>query len=194
MGTMGLVSIETIPADVVPALTRPDLLAPATLAALRELAATDPVAADRVLVVEIDPEMADTATLTAAWDLSPDLGVNCVVVAGRRDGEERVAACCVRSSTRADVNGTARRLLDVRKATFLPMDRAVGETGMEYGGITPIGLPAGWRVLVDASVLADEGLVMIGSGVRRSKVMLPGRDLALFGVEAVEGLGVPIPA
>ena len=30
------------------------------------------------------------------------------------------------------------------------MERAVELTGMEYGGITPIGLPATWPVLVDA--------------------------------------------
>ena len=34
------------------------------------------------------------------------------------------------------------------------MAEAVELTGMEYGGITPIGLPAGWPVLVDAAVAA----------------------------------------
>ena len=66
---------------------------------------------------------------------------NCVVVGGKREGAERLAACVVLATTRADVNGTVRRYLDVRKASFLPMDRAVELTGMEYGGITPIGLP-----------------------------------------------------
>ena len=65
------------------------------------------------------------------------------MVAGRRDGEERVAACVVRADTRADVNNLVKRTLDVRKASFLPMDRAVEESGMEYGGITPVGLPGG---------------------------------------------------
>ena len=44
---------------------------------------------------------------------------------------------------------------------------------MEYGGITPLGLPAEWRVLVDARVL-DIEVAIIGSGVRRSKLLLPG--------------------
>ena len=44
---------------------------------------------------------------------------------------------------------------------------------MEYGGITPVGLPAGWRLLVDARVL-DIEVAVIGSGVRRSKLLLPG--------------------
>ena len=55
----------------------------------------------------------------------------------------------VLATTRADVNGVVRRRLDARKASFAPMDEAVALTGMEYGGITPIGLPADWPVLVD---------------------------------------------
>ena len=66
-----------------------------------------------------------------------------------------LAACVVLSTTRVDVNGVVRRRLGARKASFAPMDLAVGETGMEYGGITPIGLPASWPVLVDAAVVDD---------------------------------------
>ena len=95
--------------------------------------------ADAVLVTEIDPDLADTAALTEAYALPPAASANCVLVAGRREGEERVAAAVVRATTRADVNATVKRLLDVRKASFLPMDRAVEESGMEYGGITPLG-------------------------------------------------------
>jgi hypothetical protein len=43
---------------------------------------------------------------------------------------------------------------------------------MEYGGITPIGLPEGWRLLVDARCV-DIDVALIGSGVRRSKLLLP---------------------
>jgi prolyl-tRNA editing enzyme YbaK/EbsC (Cys-tRNA(Pro) deacylase) len=96
----------------------------------------------------------------------------------------------VRADTRADVNNLVKRTLDVRKASFLSTDRAVEETGMEYGGITPVGLPEGWRILVDASVV-DIEVAVIGSGVRRSKLLLAGRDLAeLPGVEVLEGLGL----
>ena len=95
----------------------------------------------------------------------------------------------VLASTRADVNNVVRRRLDVRKATFLARDDAVDRTGMEYGGITPIGLPDDWRVLVDADVAAAPVLV-IGSGVRRSKLLLPGSVLAaLPTAETVESLG-----
>jgi prolyl-tRNA editing enzyme YbaK/EbsC (Cys-tRNA(Pro) deacylase) len=110
-------------------------------------------------------------------------------VAGRRDGQTRLAACMVLATTRADVNGLARRELDVRKASFAPMDQAVELTGMEYGGITPIGLPADWPVYVDAAVAAT-ARVVIGSGVRRSKLTLPGAALAsLPGAVVLAGLG-----
>lgn len=166
-----------------PALDRPELVAPPVAAAL----ATWPAAAG-VAVVEIDPDLADTAAMSAAYDLPMEIGVNCVLVAGKREGEERVAACLVRADTRADVNHTVKRLIDVRKPSFLPMERAVTESAMEYGGITPIGLPAPWRLLVDPRVL-DVEVAVIGSGVRRSKLLLPGALLGeLPGAEVVEGL------
>ena len=168
-----------------PALDHPDLVAPPVLAALAAWPA-----AGEVAVVEIDPEQADTAAMSAAYDLPMDTGANCVVIAGSRAGEERIAACVVRADTRADVNNRVRRLLDVRKASFLPMDRAVAESGMEYGGITPLGLPGEWRVLVDPRCL-DIDVAIIGSGVRRSKILVPGRLLGeLPGAEVVDGLAV----
>jgi prolyl-tRNA editing enzyme YbaK/EbsC (Cys-tRNA(Pro) deacylase) len=168
-----------------PALDHPELLAPPVAAALAAWPAADGVA-----VVEIDPDHADTAAMSAAYDLPMDTGANCVLVAGSRAGEERVAACVVRADTRADVNNRVRRLLDVRKASFLPMDRAVAESGMEHGGITPLGLPDGWRVLVDPRCL-EIGVAVLGSGLRRSKVLLPGRLLGeLPGAEVVDGLAV----
>ncbi|MEN0129505.1 MAG: YbaK/EbsC family protein [Brevundimonas sp.] len=177
------------------ALDHLDLVAPSTAATLTRWAATDPRVADEVLVAQIDPDLADTAALTAAFDLPPSASVNCVLVAGRREGAERIAAALVRATTRADVNSTVKRLLDVRKCSFLPMDRATAESGMEYGGITPIGLPDGYRLLLDARVTVDDpdahGIVVIGSGVRHSKIALPGALLATMpGVEVIEGLAL----
>jgi prolyl-tRNA editing enzyme YbaK/EbsC (Cys-tRNA(Pro) deacylase) len=166
-----------------PALEHPELLADPVVKALDGWPR-----ADEVAVVEIDPELADTAAMSQAYDVPMTDGANCVVVAGRRAGDERIAACVVRADTRADVNTLVRKLLDVRKASFLSMDRAVEETGMEYGGITPLGLPDDWRVLVDAACL-DIGVAVIGSGVRRSKLLLRGSLLgALPRAEVVEGL------
>lgn len=151
---------------------RPDLLADPTRAALTALGLLDVVG-----IVEIDPAISDTAATQEAYGLTPRQLVNCVLVGGRRDGVERVAAALVPADKRADVNGFVRRRLDVRKASFLPREQAVATSGMEYGGITPIGLPESWPLLLDADAAA-EALVVVGSGVRRSKLLVPGGVLA----------------
>jgi prolyl-tRNA editing enzyme YbaK/EbsC (Cys-tRNA(Pro) deacylase) len=173
--------------ELVAALERPDLLAPPVGAALAELELVLPAGA--VGVAEIDPDLADTAEFCERYGIALAESANCVVVAGRRGGETRFAACVVLATTRADVNGVVRRQLDVRKASFAPVDVAVAETAMEYGGITPIGLPDGWPVFLDAAVAAASRVV-IGSGVRRSKLALTGDMLRrLPGVTLLEGLG-----
>ena len=146
--------------------------------------------AGEVGVVEIDPDLSETSSTVDVYGVPWERGANCVVVTGKREGQERTAACVVRGDTRADVNNRVKRLLDVRKCSFLDHDRAVAESGMEYGGITPIGLPQEWRLLVDARVPSTE-TVLIGSGIRRSKIILPGRLLALLpGAEVVPDLAI----
>jgi prolyl-tRNA editing enzyme YbaK/EbsC (Cys-tRNA(Pro) deacylase) len=171
---------------VEPVTARPDLLGEPVAAALARLPA------DRFGVAEIDPELADTAAFCAEYGSPLAASANCVVVSGKRGGETRHAACLVLATTRADVNGVVRRRLDVRKASFAPMAEAVELTGMAYGGITPVGLPADWPILVDSAVAAAPELV-IGSGVRHSKLLVPGEVLAaLPGAEVVESLGRPV--
>jgi prolyl-tRNA editing enzyme YbaK/EbsC (Cys-tRNA(Pro) deacylase) len=98
----------------------------------------------------------------------------------------------VAATTRADVNGLVRRQLDARKASFAPVGTVTDASGMEYGGITPIGLPAAWPVLVDEAV-AKTGSVVIGSGIRGSKLRLPSRLLAaLPAAQVLPGLGIPV--
>ncbi|MFH9006293.1 YbaK/EbsC family protein [Streptomyces afghaniensis] len=149
------------------------------------------VPADQILYVDTEPKWADTATFVEHYgrDLL-ERSANCVVVAGKRGGESTLAACVVLSTTRVDVNGVVRRQLGARKASFAAMDTATGETGMEYGGITPLGLPGGWPVLVDAAVV-DLPYVLVGSGRRRGKLLVPGKAFAeLPGAVVLEGLGV----
>ncbi len=168
---------------VVPAPERLDLVAPPVAESLRGWSE-----AGRVGLVEIDPAYADTAAMAERYRVPMDAGANCVIVTGRRDGQERIAACVVRADTRADVNGLVKRTLDVRKCSFLAHERAVAESSMEYGGITPVGLPASWRILVDAQVLEIDRAI-IGSGIRGSKLLMPGGLFAtLPGAEIVEGL------
>ena len=174
-----------------PALSRPDLLAAPVAAALRGLLGDLP-GADDIEVAEIDPALADTAAFCERYGVTPEESANCVVIAAKRGGETRYAACMVAATTRADVNGLVRRHLDARKASFAPVDAVTAATGMEYGGITPVGLPADWPVLVDEAV-AKTGSVVIGSGIRGSKLRLPGPLLAaLPAAQVLPGLGIPV--
>ncbi len=147
--------------------------------------------AGSVWVAPIDPDLADTAEFCERYDVALEDSANCVVISGKRTGEVRYAACIVLATTRADVNTVARQRLDVRKASFAPMADAVSLTGMEYGGITPIGLPADWPVYVDAAVLARQNVV-IGAGIRAAKIALPSSALAeLPTAQVVDGLAKP---
>jgi prolyl-tRNA editing enzyme YbaK/EbsC (Cys-tRNA(Pro) deacylase) len=156
--------------DWQPADDRPDLLAAPVAAALQrgQLDA---------LVAPIDPDLADTAAFCAAYQVPLEVSANCVVVAGRRGDTSTMAACLVLATDRADINRVVRKHLDVRKISFADMATAVRETGMEYGGITPVGLPADWPVLVDQRVAAQPWVV-VGSGIRGSKLLCTGSSTA----------------
>ncbi|MBQ0949504.1 MULTISPECIES: YbaK/EbsC family protein [Streptomyces] len=172
-----------------PAPDRLDALTRPVADAVRHWSGTVP--ADQILYVDTEPDWADTATFVEHYGRELlEQSANCVVVTGKRGGGTTLAACVVLSTTRVDVNGVVRRRLGARKASFAAMDTATGETGMEYGGITPVGLPAGWPVLVDSAVV-DLPYVLVGSGRRRGKLLVPGKAFAeLPGAEVLEGLGV----
>lgn len=189
---LGRVTVNVV---LEPAADRPDLLAAPTAKALAELAASaasDQSTLDQISVGAIDPALADTAAFCAEYGVGLDESANCVVVAAKRAGQTTYAACLVLATTRADINGLARRHLGARKISFAPMDDAVALTGMEYGGITPVGLPADWPVLIDDAVAAAPRVV-VGSGIRGSKIWLPGAALAaLPNAVVLPGLGMPV--
>ncbi|MFC5720954.1 YbaK/EbsC family protein [Streptomyces gamaensis] len=170
-----------------PALDVSDQLATPVAEALKTW---DARAAESVLYVDTDPAKADTAVFCETYDVPQDASANCVVVAAKRGTDVTLAACLALAHTRVDVNKTVRKHLGARKASFAPMDTAVAETGMEFGGITPLGLPEAWPLLVDEAVAAAP-FVLVGSGRRRGKLILPGSALAqLPGAAVIPGLAV----
>jgi prolyl-tRNA editing enzyme YbaK/EbsC (Cys-tRNA(Pro) deacylase) len=77
-------------------------------------------------------------------------------------------------------------------SSFGATDVVTAATGMEYGGITPVGLPSSWPVPVD-ELVAKSPEVVIGSGIRGSKLWRPGALLAsLPAAQILENLGVPV--
>lgn len=128
-------------------------------------------------VAEIDASLADTAAFCDAYDVAAEASANCVVVFGRRGEDSTYAAVLVLATDRADINKTVRKELGMRKMSFADQATAEQLTGMMQGGITPIGLPADWPILVDEAVVAA-GPVVVGGGVRGSKILVDGAVLA----------------
>ncbi len=141
-----------------------------------------------VQVAEIDPAYADGASLHAKYDVPLEMELNCLVVEGHRNEDIRYAAIVVPYGKKANMNAKVRNPLDVKKISFADLAYVTEKTGMEYGSITPIGLPKEWKILIDASVFAQE-YVVVGSGKANGKLLLPS---ALFrnipNCIAVEGL------
>jgi prolyl-tRNA editing enzyme YbaK/EbsC (Cys-tRNA(Pro) deacylase) len=138
-------------------------------------------------VVDCDPDLADTAAFCEAYGYGMDQSANAIVVVGK--AEPRVhAMCLVLATTRLDVNGTVRRRLGTRKASFAGGDETQAMTGMTIGGVTPYGRPADLPLWIDARILdADE--LIVGGGSRDRKLLVPPASLlALPGAEVVEGL------
>lgn len=157
-----------------------DLVASSTKAAIQHIDSSE------LYVAQIDDKLADTAAFCDAYRVGMDQGANCVIVEAKRADEVWYAACVVLGTDKIDINGAVRRHLGAKKVSFAPMDTATRLAAMEYGGITPIGLPADWPILVDSAVVQADMLI-IGSGVRTSKLLVSGRVLAaLSGVTLLD--------
>lgn len=142
---------------------------------------------DKIGVAEIDPGLSDTLAFCNHYQVAMEQAANCVILK-TKGAQSKFAACVVLGNTRADVNGLARKTLDA-KVSFAPMEDAVLQTNMEYGAITPIGLPNSWTILADKAIV-DSEYVIIGSGLRKSKLIIPGNVLAtLPNAKVLEGLG-----
>jgi prolyl-tRNA editing enzyme YbaK/EbsC (Cys-tRNA(Pro) deacylase) len=142
-------------------------------------------------VVEIDPDLADTAAFCAHYGYPLEASGNCILVASR-DDPPVLAACVALATTKLDVNKRVRKLLGVRKLSFAPADLTRELTGMEIGGVTPFALPADVPLYLDAA-LAELDRVIVGGGSRRLKLHVDPAALVAVGGEYVEDLALPLP-
>jgi prolyl-tRNA editing enzyme YbaK/EbsC (Cys-tRNA(Pro) deacylase) len=166
--------------DWAPAAEALEDVAPAVADALRSGSAPG------AEIARIDPELADTAAFCERYEVPLEASANCVVVLGRRGETRTRAAVMVLATDRADVNKRVRKHLDARKISFADQDEVEQDTGMTSGGITPVGLPEGWPILVDERVAASTAVV-IGGGMRGAKLLVPGAELArLPGAEVLD--------
>ena len=134
-----------------------------------------------------DPSLADTADFCAHYGFAANESANALLVASTK-GEEKYAACLVLANCRLDVNKVVRKKLGVRKLSFANPELTRDLTGMELGGVTPIGLPDHIPVWIDARVMQSKRVV-IGGGNRSSKIVLsPAELLKIPNTEVVENL------
>lgn len=131
----------------------------------------------QVFATKTNPELADTENFCNEYGVKLEESANCVIVKAKRADKVWYAALMILATDRADVNKIIKKHLGARKLSFAPMEEAVDLTKMEYGGITPIGLPEDWPILIDENVANKEKLV-IGSGHRGSKLAVSGEFLA----------------
>ena len=139
-------------------------------------------------VAEIDPAFADGESLHQVYGVPYEKELNCLVVAGSRGEETTYAALLVPYGKRASMNSVVRAPLNAKKVVFADLDYVIRKTGMEYGSITPVGLPEGWKILAEETILEQE-TVIIGGGKVCSKIEIPVALLKkLPGFTVVKGL------
>ena len=143
-------------------------------------------------VMPCDPALADTAAFCAAYGVAPEDSANAILVAGKAEPRS-YAVCLLLATCRLDVNGTVRRRLGSRKASFAGFDETEEVTGMTVGGVTPFGLPKALPVWIDGAVMERE-TVVVGGGSRDRKLRLsPAGLLTIPNAEVVDGLARPVP-
>ncbi len=143
-------------------------------------------------IVDCDPELADTAQFCEAYGYSADDSANTILVIGKSTPPV-YAACVVLASTRLDVNKAVRQRFGVKKASFASGDDTVKMTGMQIGGVTPIGLPEDLAIWVDERVMKRDRIIL-GGGSRDRKVLAPPTLLLAFGAEVVHDLAMISPS
>ena len=152
----------------------------------RCLKTIDPEGAAKV--GEIDPACADGESLHQVYGVPYEKELNCLVVAGSRGEETTYAALLVPYGKRASMNSVVRTPLNAKRVVFADLDYVIQMTGMEFGSITPVGLPEGWKILAEETILEQES-VIIGGGKVCSKLEIPTSLLKkLPGFIAVKGL------
>ena len=141
-------------------------------------------------VIEIDPDLADTALFCERYGFPMEQSGNTIIVASKKEPKIFVG-CVILATTRLDVNKRVRKLMGVSKASFASAEEMMILTGMEVGGVTPFSLPEELRLYVDSRIMAINW-VILGGGGRDKKIKISPKVFYKLGAEIVENLALPI--
>lgn len=146
----------------------------------------------KLLVSEINPEFSDGNKLCDKYKINKDMAFNCLIVECKRNDIIKYCALIVPIGYKYNMGTVVRKYTNSRIVSVAPLDYVLNHTNMEYGSITPIGLPNDWKILVD-SLIKKQNQIIIGGGLVKSKISLP-TDLFLKipNVEIVEGIAKEI--
>jgi prolyl-tRNA editing enzyme YbaK/EbsC (Cys-tRNA(Pro) deacylase) len=139
-------------------------------------------------VCEIDPNYCGGIELCKEYEVNPKMGANCLIIEARRGGNRTLAALIVPVGYKYNMSSVVRKKLNARIVSVAPLEEVLSKTGMEYGSITPVGIPSDWEILIDPMVLENE-YIIIGGGLKKSKLYIPSRFLLLLpNAEILENL------
>ncbi len=122
-----------------------------------------------------DPELADTARYCEHYGVPLENSANAILVRSKT-GEGRFVLCVLLATHRLNTNHTVRKKLGARKVSFASAEETRERTNMEIGGVTPLCLPAGLPIWIDAEVM-QRPYVVLGGGNRSCKIKVDPRIL-----------------
>lgn len=142
-------------------------------------------------VMPCDPALADTKAFCEHYDIPFANSANAILIKAKK-GEPNFTLCVLLATHKLDVNHCVRKKLGAKKVSFASADETIELTGMEIGGVTPIGLPEPLPIWVDSDVMSCD-YIIVGGGNRASKLKVSPQVLSLIdGVEVVNGLATRI--
>ena len=139
-------------------------------------------------VIEINPEFSDTAIFCKKYGYPAECTCNTIILVSKSE-PVKYAACVVQSNTLLDVNKCVRKLLGVRKVSFVRFNEMTELTGMEIGGVTPICLPENIVLYIDERVLSHDWIIL-GAGKREAKIKTSPEILLKLNGQVVSNLGM----
>lgn len=166
-------------------LNHPELVSPSIFSLAQKMNNSE------IMVAEIDPAYMGGKELCEHYGVNPNEGANCVIVEAVYADHTNKVAVIVPVGYRADLNGLVRKHLGAKKISLANLETVLAETGMEYGSITPFGLPESYKILVDSRFMEKEKIV-VGGGKQISKLLLPTSVFQMIGAEIIENLSNPL--
>lgn len=125
---------------------------------------------DQFKVARIDPKYANDPRLDDVYEVDPYLRLKCIVFMGVRRKVDKYAAVVVQNPYKVDSGSLLHHAMDVSKVSFGNLDDVIKQTDMEFGSITPVGVPEFYQILIDSRVKKIPD-VILGSGQVNSKLM-----------------------